>query len=1424
MDVILEQVNSMGNAFVDFALPMLVQSSVLIVVLFGLDLILRKRVKAVFRYWIWVIVLLKLVLPTTLSSPTSPAYWLGDDLHGVVAQERITPKNLDMASPIAETRADKPMRPEVMLAARPVESMRFDPGLAQPVEAVVATPAAVPTSPIAWKGFVFLLWLAVVTTMTLLLIQRTFFVKGLIAQSKDASAEMLEIFEQGREQMKVRRSVALRLSAVAVSPSVCGLFRPTILIPQSLADKLNSQHLRSVILHELAHIRRGDLWVSLFQTVLQIIYVYNPLLWVANAMIRKIREAAVDEMVLVAMGEKAEDYLRTLLDVSRLTFSRPALSLRLIGVVESKKALTGRIKHMASKPFPKTAKLGVVGLLGVITIAAVLLPMARARKVDTVDPTDKASSASMYEGKFELHKPLAVDISAGTDEHPERVRIEWIRFDKIAANAWGVTARVAWSPATDASWRLKVELLDQEGQVLQHSRDQATIFITQAEGVGQATTRYADLDLDFMQYEGRRHARRFRVHLEPWHEQIQDTDLADPKTHTLEVVVIDQKSRAPLADAAVVVSSSYSRDTYRRDETLCSTDSPGRCKIEFSGDRLSSVRVGAQKQGFATNRKSWANSGSWPIGSTVLARLPRRHVLELIKAGAVGGLVRDKQGNPLSEVEVRFAASVEDSSGRTYVSQSVQTDANGRWQVDGVPSETDRVSVGLRHAVYGGDNGRNRRITGEALLDIRALKHVETLDKGLTVTGKVLDDQGKPVASATVMMASRSFNPLHTLTDESGAFQWVCMADISAYREPPALTVEAPGYAPVRQTIDLKQKLDGLEFRLTRGRSVVCRVVDTEGKPVVGASTVVHPLPENSNYLLWLKDTNARGEFQIPNVPESDVDVSVLKSGYISVRDFVVGPSEDEVVITMRRALRVYGTVRDAENGRPMPNFEIAAIHTWQNKTRTSTPAAFAEGVYELNFGEARSEPLQLQASAVGYEPATSQEFRIDQGQRAIDFKLMRSSTYDETTAGRPREEIKPTGPRRITGTVRDAKGDPVSDAIVSTRPWIAEETTTDAEGAFTLRTMRTSSMRAGTMGSREETTYILVRHKERNLATAVELDDNAETVDIQLIPGMILSGKVADVEGKGIPDAEITLTFWNSGSGYGTREVTEINGDGYYRIRAVPPGHRYSVTATAEGYGEQYVLFNTTEAVDDGMELEPLVLAAADRSLSGVVIDVEGKPVAGVRVNAYGRGQPRRNTTTDEQGKFVIENMCTGRIQVQANTDVPQRLHGRLETEGGATDVKIVVAERDAAGRRVRRQPPSLLGKPLPDLKGISVVFSPEQHKDKMILVCFWDMNQRPSRNCSSQLAGQAEQLGQKGVAIVAIQASKVDENALDKWVRANDIPFPVGTIRNDDEKTRWAWSVRSLPWLILTDKDHIVRAEGFSLSDLEGKLESND
>ncbi len=134
--------------------------------------------------------------------------------------------------------------------------------------------------------------------------------------------------------------------------------------------------------------------------------------------------------------------------------------------------------------------------------------------------------------------------------------------------------------------------------------------------------------------------------------------------------------------------------------------------------------------------------------------------------------------------------------------------------------------------------------------------------------------------------------------------------------------------------------------------------------------------------------------------------------------------------------------------------------------------------------------------------------------------------------------------------------------------------------------------------------------------------------------------------------------------------------------------------------------------------------------------------------------------------------------------------------------------------------QAPSLVGKPVPDLDGIKIDIPLEDAKIKNLLVCFWDMNQRPSRNCIMRLAKQAEQLKQKGVTVVAVQASKIDENALNEWIKNNNIPFTAVMVQGDVEKTKFTWGVRSLPWLILTDQQHIIRKEGFSLPELNEKI----
>ena len=131
------------------------------------------------------------------------------------------------------------------------------------------------------------------------------------------------------------------------------------------------------------------------------------------------------------------------------------------------------------------------------------------------------------------------------------------------------------------------------------------------------------------------------------------------------------------------------------------------------------------------------------------------------------------------------------------------------------------------------------------------------------------------------------------------------------------------------------------------------------------------------------------------------------------------------------------------------------------------------------------------------------------------------------------------------------------------------------------------------------------------------------------------------------------------------------------------------------------------------------------------------------------------------------------------------------------------------------------LLGKPLPEFSDPSIDIISEQIADGILLICFFDMNQRPSRNCIMQLSKRTQELKAKGVEEVVVHASNVDRDKLDVWMKKNNILFPVGMIEGKEEKTRFKWGVKSLPWLILTDREHKVVAEGFAFSELGDRID---
>jgi beta-lactamase regulating signal transducer with metallopeptidase domain len=304
MEWMIEQVNTMGEAFVGLALPMLLTSTALIAFVLSVEFFLRTRVRAALRYWLVVSVLAYLLLIPFLSLSPPSTHWRA----GAAAYAVPT-----FAVPASHT--DAPL-------SRPI------------TEQSQTTVAGVGERPLSltWQGVVFVLWLAGVLIASGILVHRAVIACRRIKGSPTANLLMKDILAYCRKRMGVRGKVQLKVSEDGTEPVVCGLFRPVIVVQRNLAPTLGSRHLRDVLFHELAHVKRCDLWVHLVQNCVQVLYFYNPLLLFVHAALRRLRDEAANEAVLDTIGDVNHTYAQRLADVATLALKPPAPSLAVISV------------------------------------------------------------------------------------------------------------------------------------------------------------------------------------------------------------------------------------------------------------------------------------------------------------------------------------------------------------------------------------------------------------------------------------------------------------------------------------------------------------------------------------------------------------------------------------------------------------------------------------------------------------------------------------------------------------------------------------------------------------------------------------------------------------------------------------------------------------------------------------------------------------------------------------------------------------------------------------------------------------------------------------------------------------------------------------------------------------------------------------
>ena len=132
----------------------------------------------------------------------------------------------------------------------------------------------------------------------------------------------LEALHRAQRIARFHGQIELLLSQSALEPGIFGIFRPALLLPAGISEKLTEAQLESVLAHELCHVRRRDNLAAAFHMLVEALFWFHPLVWWMGTRLVDERERACDEEVL-QLGADPHVYAESILKVCKFYLEPP---------------------------------------------------------------------------------------------------------------------------------------------------------------------------------------------------------------------------------------------------------------------------------------------------------------------------------------------------------------------------------------------------------------------------------------------------------------------------------------------------------------------------------------------------------------------------------------------------------------------------------------------------------------------------------------------------------------------------------------------------------------------------------------------------------------------------------------------------------------------------------------------------------------------------------------------------------------------------------------------------------------------------------------------------------------------------------------------------------------------------------------------
>lgn len=380
-------------------------ASVLVVLILAAKWLLRDKLKPRWSFLLWLLLILRLVLPWAPESSFSVyniSHLFGETRHFAAGNETtITPADKP------EIEGETPTQVS-LLPQDPIVTIQRDETIKKP-----ASPLQVAS----------IIWL--VGTMVFLASMfraNLRFARKLKGETAIMVPGIADLFGSCKEEMNLRRRIRLIQTNRVSSPTLFGLFRPKLLLPDMALQTLSEAQLRYVFLHELSHVRRNDIAWNGIVNILLALHWFNPFLWYAYHKMRVDQELACDALALSRVTpEESKEYALTIIKLLEL-FTKPIHLAGAASILGNKKELKRRI-IMITSPVKNSYKWSIVGIIVLLLVGGAALTNANSNS----EEKHREETTQMADAAIENQTAVWADAFKSRNGKP--------RYDMMSAKA-----------------------------------------------------------------------------------------------------------------------------------------------------------------------------------------------------------------------------------------------------------------------------------------------------------------------------------------------------------------------------------------------------------------------------------------------------------------------------------------------------------------------------------------------------------------------------------------------------------------------------------------------------------------------------------------------------------------------------------------------------------------------------------------------------------------------------------------------------------------------------------------------------------------------------------------------------------------------------------------------------------------------------